>query len=295
MIKIFTDALSYFKKEYRYPDDTVIYEQYTNIDEMIASLTPNDVALFDISNRLGESSQEVSLSIARIYNSGAHLLIDMDPLLSSVKMKIIGYASDNTVIFDLQLDESVRNTLAPFAWLTVQPFEPREQDLIVRDDKWYWDFVLGKTSYASAQAALNSVTYKFGIPDISLAHGCKLYEKSSQYFKRLCSESRNLIITPRKNVNYDYLEELLLNYKNSGVTFDMFTELQMFYKTGVIDTWRLIYGYVSNAHEQDIIAKYPSMADSHIISNLYNIHDTLCEKHDLYAGFGISHLKEFWH
>jgi hypothetical protein len=195
----------------------------------------------------------------------------------------------------LHIDESVRKTLAPFAWLTIEPFEKYENTFIIREDTWYWDFMSQNTSYASCQAAINAVASRYDVTALNMYDAIAVYERSAEYFKKLRSNCPDIIVTPRRNANYDFFEALLLHYKNSGVTIDMFSELQSLYKTGVIDTWRLIYGYVHNSLEQKIIEKYPHMKDSHIIHNLYNIHDTLRKNCDLYADFSIRHKREFWH
>ena len=122
-----------------------------------------------------------------------------------------------------------------------------------------------------------------------------MYEKTSVYFQKLRKNCRKMITMPRRDANYEKLQELLVCYKNSGITIDMFYELQKNYGVGTIDAWRLLYGYVDGVYEQKLFETNPDMKDSHIMKNLYTIYDTLAEKCYEYANFGISNFQEFWH
>ena len=295
MIKFLSDSLSHFKKTYKYPNDCTIFIQYTNIYELVASLKAGDVVVFD-TRHIGANSMESSLLINTMYQAGVNVLVDFEPLISSARMKIVDYHdTTGSPIYDIETDDNLRNTLASYSWIMFMPFVDVKERFFIKNSDWYWDYTMGIIDCKGAENALREIATCHNIDVPSLRDAMELYEKSSDYFKYLEDNLQMVITTPIRDADYEFLTKTILDHRNSGINEEVFYTLQSNYNIGVVDTWRLIYGYVHLGLDKKLIAEHPKMDGSHIMVCLKNIYKTLSEKYIKYSGFSIHHSTEFWH
>lgn len=275
MIRIFSDSIPFFKKEYGYPnfvEKDEICKEYVSAKELVSSLEKGDVALFESASNLGDDEFSIIASIRHIYGVGAYLLVALNPNMSCAVMKkdsyifgasvdkdeeMVSFKDSETYNYKIELLEDKMMVIKPFVSATLSYIQDKkEKKLPSNFEQAYWRYQTGASTMSEVCKSIDGTDF-YGM--------CRTYENSVGYFVELYRRAPFILLISKKGFkDYEQLLSLLQSANDVGLVNGILKSIQKTYNVGRIDMWRLLRSFYDSRFYYNYLKKNPEFAETKV-------------------------------
>lgn len=275
MIKIFSDSIPFFKKEYGYPnfvEKDEICKEYVSAKELVSSLEKGDVALFESASNLGDDEFSIIASIRHIYGVGAYLFVALNPNMSCAVMKkdsyifgasvdkdeeMVSFKDSETYNYKIELLEDKMMVIKPFVSATLSYIQDKkEKKLPSNFEQAYWRYQTGASTMSEVCKSIDGTDF-YGM--------CRTYENSVGYFVELYRRAPFILLISKKGFkDYEQLLSLLQSANDVGLVNGILKSIQKTYNVGRIDMWRLLRSFYDSRFYYNYLKKNPEFAETKV-------------------------------
>ena len=279
MIRIFSDSIPFFKKEYGYPnfvEKDEICKEYVSAKELVSSLEKGDVALFESASNLGDDEFSIIASIRHIYGVGAYLLVALNPNMSCAVMKkdsyifgasvdkdeeMVSFKDSETYNYKIELLEDKMMVIKPFISATLSYIQDKkEKKLPSNFEQAYWRYQTGASTMSEVCKSIDGTDF-YGM--------CRTYENSVGYFVELYRRAPFILLISKKGFkDYEQLLSLLQSANDVGLVNGILKSIQKTYNVGRIDMWRLLRSFYDSRFYYNYLKKNPEFSETKVGRNL---------------------------
>lgn len=279
MIRIFSDSIPFFKKEYGYPNfvgKEDICKEYVSAKELVSSLEKGDVALFESASDLGDNEFSIIASIRHIYGVGAYLLVALNPNMSCAVMEkssyalgvsidndeeVVSFKDNETYNYKIKLLEDRLAVIKPFVSATLSYIQDKkEKKLPSNFEEAYWRYQTGASTMAEVCKSIDGTDF-YGM--------CRTYENTVDYFVELKKRAPFILLISKKGFkDYEQLLSLLQSASDVGLVNGILKSIQKTYNVGRIDMWRLLRSFYDSRFYYNYLKKNPEFAETKIGKHL---------------------------